>query len=65
MSLQRLPVRSLAMDKSSALSLFLSSKVRRSLWLAGTAMLFAATAAAQLLAGAHAQVLQSVNPLYQ
>ncbi|HEX2665918.1 MAG TPA: amidohydrolase [Candidatus Acidoferrum sp.] len=61
MSLQWLPVRSLAMDKSSSLSLFLSSKVRTSLWLAGTAMLFAATSAAQLLAGAHAQLLQLVD----
>src|SRR5215470_14641689 len=49
------------MDKSSLLSLFLSSKGKTSLWLAGTAVLFAVTAAAQLLAGAHAQVLQLVD----
>ena len=49
------------MDKSSPLSLFLSSKVRTSLWLAGTAALFAATTAAQLPAGGHAQVLQLVD----
>jgi hypothetical protein len=49
------------MDESSLLSLFLSSKVRTSLWLAGTAMLFAAMAAAQPLPGAHAQVLQLVD----
>ena len=49
------------MDKSSPLSLFLSSKVRTSLWLAGTAVLFAATAAAQSLAGVHVQVLQLVD----
>ena len=49
------------MDKSSLLSRFLSSKVRTSLWLAGTAVLFVATAAAQLLASAHAQVLQLVD----
>src|SRR5215467_15031329 len=61
MSFQRLPMRSSARDKSSLLSLFLSSKVRTSLWLAGTAMIFAATAVAQLPAGAHAQVLQLVD----
>src|SRR5215472_14193740 len=61
MSFRWLTMRSLAMDKSSLLSRFLSSKVRTSLWLAGTAVLFAATAAAQLLAGAHAQVLQLVD----
>ena len=61
MSFQRLPLRSLATDKSSLLSAVLSSKVGTSLCLAGTAVLFATTAAAQLLAGAHAQVLQLVD----
>ena len=49
------------MDKSSLLSRFLSSMVRTSLWLAGAAVLFADTAAAQLVADAHAQVLQLVD----
>jgi len=61
MSFQRLPLKSLAMDKFSLPSLFLSSKVRTSLWLAGIAVLFASTAAAQLLGGAHSQVLQLVD----
>src|SRR5215467_3569616 len=61
MSFRWMPVRSLAMDKSSLLSRFLSSKVRTSLWLAGVAVLFGATTAAQLLAGAHVQVLHLVD----
>src|SRR5215469_16145618 len=58
MSFQRLPMRTSA---TALLALFLSSKVRTSLWLAGTAMIFAATAVAQLPAGAHAQLLQLVD----
>src|SRR6516165_4576531 len=55
------PVRSLPMDKSSLHSPFFSSKVRTLLWLAATATLFAGTAAAQPLAGAHSQLLQLVD----
>jgi len=49
------------MDKSSLLSLFFCAKVRTLLWLAATATLFAATAAAQTAASAHAQLLQVVD----
>jgi aminobenzoyl-glutamate utilization protein B len=48
------------MEKSSVLSR-LSAMVRASLWLTGAAVLFAETAAAQVVADAHAQVLQLVD----
>src|SRR5215469_3007011 len=54
-------VRSLPMDKFSLHSPFFSSNVRTLLWLAATATLFAGTAAAQPLAGAHPQLLQLVD----
>src|SRR6516225_8566127 len=49
------------MDKSSQLSPLFSSKAGTLLWLAATAVLFAATAAAEPPAGAHAELLQLLH----
>ena len=49
------------MDKSSLHSLFFSSRVRSSLWLAAASALFPGTVAAQPPAGAHAQLMELVH----